>query len=176
MKTTTSNLIRWAGLSAVVGGTLFVAMQPIHPPEILAAVTTPTWAIVLSATAWCRPSCWQWGRAEVLGYDAETVPATVGWLETTSTGFDVVLDSRRTVPARRILMATGLTGQLPEAPGACCDQRRPRGRGRRTRHVRVCSGDCRHRDIGRSGGEQAGGGVWTVAGFDPDSPVSSAVP
>ncbi len=46
MKTTTSNLIRWAGLSAVVGGTLFVAMQPIHPPEILSSVTTPAWAIV----------------------------------------------------------------------------------------------------------------------------------
>src|SRR6266568_2014839 len=46
MKTTTSNLIRWAGLSAVVGGILFVAMQPIHPPDTLASVTTPAWAIV----------------------------------------------------------------------------------------------------------------------------------
>src|SRR5215216_3397873 len=46
MKTTTSNLIRWAGLSAVVGGSLFVGIQPIHPPEILASVTTSTWAIV----------------------------------------------------------------------------------------------------------------------------------
>jgi hypothetical protein len=46
MKTTTSNLIRWAGLSAMVGGFLFVAIQPIHPPEILASFTTSTWAIV----------------------------------------------------------------------------------------------------------------------------------
>jgi hypothetical protein len=46
MKTTASNLIRWAGLSAVVGGSLFVAIQPIHPPDTLAAVTTGTWAIV----------------------------------------------------------------------------------------------------------------------------------
>jgi hypothetical protein len=46
VKTTASNLIRWAGLSAVVGGSLFVAIQPIHPPDTLAAVTTPTWAIV----------------------------------------------------------------------------------------------------------------------------------
>ena len=46
MKTTTSNLIRWAGLSAMVGGFLFVAIQPIHPPEILSSVTTSTWAIV----------------------------------------------------------------------------------------------------------------------------------
>jgi hypothetical protein len=46
MKTTASKLIRWAGLSAVVGGSLFVAIQPIHPPEILSSVTTSTWAIV----------------------------------------------------------------------------------------------------------------------------------
>ena len=46
MKTPASNLIRWAGLSAVLGGSLFVAIQPIHPPDTLAAVTTPTWAIV----------------------------------------------------------------------------------------------------------------------------------
>src|SRR5438270_8655773 len=46
MKTTASKLIRWAGLSAVVGGFLFVGIQPIHPPEILSSVTTSTWAIV----------------------------------------------------------------------------------------------------------------------------------
>ena len=46
MKITTSNLIRWADLSAVVGGFLFVGIQPIHPPEILASFTTSTWAIV----------------------------------------------------------------------------------------------------------------------------------
>ena len=46
MHIATSNLIRWAGLSAVVGGSLFVGIQPIHPPEILSSVTTSTWAIV----------------------------------------------------------------------------------------------------------------------------------
>jgi hypothetical protein len=46
MKTTASNLIRWAGLSAVAGGILFVGIQPIHPPEILSSFTTSTWAIV----------------------------------------------------------------------------------------------------------------------------------
>src|SRR5438552_19188001 len=46
MKTTASKLIRWTGLSAVVGGSLFVAIQPIHPPEILSSVTTSTWSIV----------------------------------------------------------------------------------------------------------------------------------
>src|ERR1700730_6987374 len=46
MNTTASKLIRWAGLSAVVGGCLFVGIQPIHPPEILSSFTTSTWAIV----------------------------------------------------------------------------------------------------------------------------------
>src|SRR5438874_12052731 len=46
MKTTASNLIRWAGLSAVVGGCLFVGIQPVHPPEILSSFTTSTCAIV----------------------------------------------------------------------------------------------------------------------------------
>ena len=46
MKITASKLIRWAGLSAMVGGFLFVGIQPIHPPEILSSFTTSTWAIV----------------------------------------------------------------------------------------------------------------------------------
>jgi len=48
MKITAAKLIRWAGLSAVVGGFLFVGIQPIHPPEILSSFTTSTWAIVHS--------------------------------------------------------------------------------------------------------------------------------
>jgi hypothetical protein len=48
MKITASNLIRWAGLSAMVGGSLFVAIQPIHPPEVLSSVTTGTWTLVHS--------------------------------------------------------------------------------------------------------------------------------
>src|SRR4030042_2555232 len=46
MKITTSKLIRWAGMSAMVSGILFVAMQPIHPPDVLSSVTTTRWAIV----------------------------------------------------------------------------------------------------------------------------------
>lgn len=46
MKTTAVNLIRWAGLSAMASGLLFVVMQPIHPPDVLASVTTTRWAIV----------------------------------------------------------------------------------------------------------------------------------
>ncbi len=46
MRITASKLIRWAGLSAMVAGLLFVAIQPIHPPDELSSVTTAQWAIV----------------------------------------------------------------------------------------------------------------------------------
>ncbi len=44
MKTTTSNLMRLAGLSAVVGGLIFAAR--IHPPDTLAGVMSTEWIIV----------------------------------------------------------------------------------------------------------------------------------
>ncbi len=50
MKVTSSKLIQSAGLSAVVAGLLFVAIQPLHPAETLAAVTTSAWANVHYAT------------------------------------------------------------------------------------------------------------------------------
>jgi hypothetical protein len=54
MKITTSNLIRWAGLSAMVAGVIFAGIQPIHPPDVLASVTTGAWAIITSLkTAMC---------------------------------------------------------------------------------------------------------------------------
>ena len=46
IKTTASNLIRWAGLSAVVGGIIFAGIQPIHPPDVPSSVTTGAWAII----------------------------------------------------------------------------------------------------------------------------------
>lgn len=46
MKIAASNLIRWSGLSAVVAGITFAAIQPIHPPDVLASVTTDAWAII----------------------------------------------------------------------------------------------------------------------------------
>ncbi len=41
-----SNLIRWAGLAAVAAGITFAAIQPTHPPDVLASVTTDVWAIL----------------------------------------------------------------------------------------------------------------------------------
>jgi hypothetical protein len=46
MKLTASKLIRWAGLSAMAAGILFIAIQPIHPPDVLSSVTTAQWATV----------------------------------------------------------------------------------------------------------------------------------
>ena len=57
------------------------------------------------------------GRAEIRGYGAEIVGATVVRLQSTSTAIEVGLDNGRTVVARRVLLATGLTDQLPDVPG-----------------------------------------------------------
>jgi hypothetical protein len=46
MKTTASNLSRWAGLAAMGAGVSFVVIQAIHPLDVLASVSTPRWAIV----------------------------------------------------------------------------------------------------------------------------------
>ena len=50
VKPTTAKLIRWAGLSAMAAGILFVVIQPLHPAETLSSVTTSRWAIVHSVT------------------------------------------------------------------------------------------------------------------------------
>src|SRR6476660_7622837 len=46
MKLTASNLIRWAGLSAMVAGITYIAMGIFHPPNVVSSVTTTQWAIV----------------------------------------------------------------------------------------------------------------------------------
>jgi hypothetical protein len=48
MKITASTLIRWTGLSAMAAGIIFAGIQPIHPPDVLASVTTGAWAIITS--------------------------------------------------------------------------------------------------------------------------------
>jgi hypothetical protein len=45
MKITASSLIRWAGLAAMAAGILYIAIQPIHPLDILSSVTTTRWVI-----------------------------------------------------------------------------------------------------------------------------------
>ena len=54
MKITTSNLIRWAGLSAIVAGAFFIVVGMFHPLNVLSSVTTTRWAIVhILASAMC---------------------------------------------------------------------------------------------------------------------------
>ena len=54
MKPTASKLIRWAGLSAMVGGIFYVVVGIFHQPNVLSSVTTTQWAIVHAlATAMC---------------------------------------------------------------------------------------------------------------------------
>ena len=49
-----SNLVRWAGLSAVAAGLIFVATQPIHPPDVPSSVATTRWQVVhIFSTAMC---------------------------------------------------------------------------------------------------------------------------
>ena len=51
-KITASNLIRWAGLSAMVAGVFFVLVGMFHPLNILSSVTTAQWGVVhILATA-----------------------------------------------------------------------------------------------------------------------------
>jgi hypothetical protein len=51
-KITASNLIRWAGFSAMIAGIFFVLVGMLHPLNILSSVTTSQWAIVhILATA-----------------------------------------------------------------------------------------------------------------------------
>lgn len=53
-KITTSRLIRWAGLSAMVAGILYVVVGMFHQPNIVSSVTTTQWAMVHAiATAMC---------------------------------------------------------------------------------------------------------------------------
>ena len=46
MKITASNLIRGAGLSAMVAGSIFAIVGLIHPPQVVSSVTTSAWTIV----------------------------------------------------------------------------------------------------------------------------------
>src|ERR687893_2859447 len=54
MKPTAAQLIRWTGLAAMVAGLIFAGIQPIHPPDVVASVTTGAWAIITTLkTAMC---------------------------------------------------------------------------------------------------------------------------
>jgi hypothetical protein len=47
MAITSQGLIRWSGLAAIAGGLIFAGIQPIHPTDEVASVTTSLWAIII---------------------------------------------------------------------------------------------------------------------------------
>src|SRR5690348_5766116 len=54
MTITGATLIRGAGVALMVAGVIFAAIQPIHPPDVVASVSTSAWAIITSLkTAMC---------------------------------------------------------------------------------------------------------------------------
>ena len=75
MKITPATLIRWAGLPAMAAGIIFVVVQMIHPPDILASVTTSAWANVhFLSIAMCL-----FGLLGITGIYAKQVKEA-GWL------------------------------------------------------------------------------------------------
>ncbi|WP_221090921.1 hypothetical protein [Deinococcus aquaedulcis] len=50
MTITPSRLVRSGGGACAAAGLLFLGVQTLHPPEVLAAVTTPRWAAVHALT------------------------------------------------------------------------------------------------------------------------------
>jgi hypothetical protein len=48
MTITGPSVIRATGLAAVAAGIIFAAIQPIHPADVLASVTTGGWVVVMS--------------------------------------------------------------------------------------------------------------------------------
>jgi len=48
MTITAARLIRWSGIAAILAGLIFAGIQPIHPADVVASVTTGLWAVIIS--------------------------------------------------------------------------------------------------------------------------------
>ncbi len=75
MKITAANLIRWSGLSAMAAGLIFAGIQPIHPPDVLASVTTSAFIII----TFLKTVMSLFGLFGIAGLYARQVQET-GWL------------------------------------------------------------------------------------------------
>ncbi|PZG09413.1 SAM-dependent methyltransferase [Micromonospora craterilacus] len=83
------------------------------------------------------------GRDEVTGYGGQIVDGRVTAVDRGGTDFVVTVDGGRTVRARRLLVTTGLTDELPEVPGVA------ERWGRDVLHCPYCHGwEVRDRRIG----------------------------
>jgi hypothetical protein len=45
---TAATLLRLSGVAAIAAGVIFAGIQPIHPPDVLASVTTSAWAVIIT--------------------------------------------------------------------------------------------------------------------------------
>lgn len=43
---TADRLFRWSGLAAMLAGLIFAVIQPVHPPDTVASVTTTAWGVI----------------------------------------------------------------------------------------------------------------------------------
>jgi hypothetical protein len=75
MKVTTPNIIRAAGLSAIVTGTIFAGIQLVHPADVLASVNTSAFIIITSL----KTIMSIFGLFAIAGLYARQVKET-GWL------------------------------------------------------------------------------------------------
>lgn len=88
---TSDNLIRATGPFAIAAGLIFAGIQPVHPPDFVASVTTMPWAVIISlkfamclffligiAGLYFR----QMSRAGWLGLTAFVVFSLSWWLQT----------------------------------------------------------------------------------------------
>lgn len=57
------------------------------------------------------------GRREVIGYGGQLVGGTVTDLAVDGDGFNALLEAGQPIPARRLLVTTGLRDELPNIPG-----------------------------------------------------------
>lgn len=48
MQITKERLLQWSGLAALIAGLIFAGIQPIHPADVVASVTTSTWTIIIT--------------------------------------------------------------------------------------------------------------------------------
>jgi hypothetical protein len=75
MKITVPNLIRAAGLSAVIAGAIFTAILPINPPDVFAPVNTSSFILITSL----KTAMSIFGLLGITGLYARQVEKT-GWL------------------------------------------------------------------------------------------------
>lgn len=75
MKVTVPNLIRAAGLSAVLAGAMFAAVLPINPPDVFASVNTNAFIFITSL----KTAMPIFGLFGIMGLYARQAEKT-GWL------------------------------------------------------------------------------------------------